>query len=197
VTTFTAEPVVFAAPKKATAAVAIALAAALASQIEDLAQSLADGDLDESEFVDQVRALLVAAGQDAAVGISDDDFVEKLVAGKMDYLDGFAGDIAGGGMSVEAIAARAALWGGVAYLAYQMAKVNRAANGDDPPMTWSGTDDDRTCDDCRELIGTTRKASEWDVYPGDVQCSGNDRCSLDDAEPGARFSVRGPAYAIV
>jgi hypothetical protein len=191
-TTFTAEPVVFVAPKKTTAAVALALAASLAAQIEDLAQSLADEDIDESEFVTQARALLLAAGQDASVGLSDDAFVDKLVAGKMDYLDGFASDVAGGGLSAAAIAQRSVLWGGIAYTAYQMAKASGAADSGDPKMTWSGTLDGATCDGCRELIGTTRRASDWDVFPGDLECSGNDRCDLDEA---AAFA-RGAAYVL-
>ncbi len=157
----------------------LALAATLGSQIEDLAQSLGDGELEQSEFVDSVRALLIAAGGDAAAlaELDDTTLIDALMEGQTPYVEGFASDIAGG-LSLGEILSRSGLYAGLAWSAYQMARAQTF--GEKAEITWVCEDDAASCDECVAAAeGSPYTLESLPGYPGGLQCLGNCRCSLD------------------
>ena len=141
------------------------------------------------DFIARATALLrdhaqTAAGIGAAQfgGTADSDAIDGLIDGQGDYLDGFADDIDGGGLSAAQMAARAALYGGAIWQAFQMGKGDGAA---DAGLTQCWWDLDPAvsdhCDDCPDLAEGSPYAypDELPTFPGgDVQCGSNCRCAL-------------------
>lgn len=94
------------------------------------------------------------------------------------YLAGFVS--AAGDLSPEALAARAALYGGAAVEAGAVGKI--AATPTEGRITWQGPDGGSSCPDCVALIGRSWGKDEFlalGIRPGAAQCGPNCRCRLE------------------
>lgn len=165
--------------------------------VAGLAKRYDDGSLTKEQFIDQAVAALKSHGQTAAAlgaaqfgGASDHTAIDDYAEAQADYLDGFADDIDSGGadgegISVAAIAVRAAMYGGVIWTAYQMGKTDGAP--EDTSWAWVLDPDAAHCDDPNGLdCPTLSESGPWvmgdlPALPGDgtTPCLSRCRCNLE------------------
>jgi hypothetical protein len=98
--------------------------------------------------------------------------------GEIGFLRGFEEDMAG--LSDAEIAARADMYGGAAWSAYQAGRVEGAQASGVEVATWVKDDIETSCDDCEELDGQSWPLDEIPSFPGDgsTKCLSDCRCSL-------------------
>lgn len=174
--------------------------------VATLAAQYHAGSITREDFIARATALLrdhaqTAAGIGAAQfgGTADSEAIDGLIDSQGDYLDGFADAIDGGGLSAAQVAARAALYGGAIWQAFQRGRGDGAA---DAGLTQCWWDLDPAvsdhCDDCPDLAEGSPYAypDELPTYPGgDVQCGSNCRCALrfegeaDDEDKAAQITL--------
>ena len=87
---------------------------------------------------------------------------------------------AGGELSEAQARQQARYVAGEVHHAGQKAKVQLLASDDDPLMRWDEDGGAQHCASCPEYFGQVRRASEWDVQPGDLECGGACRCELNE-----------------
>lgn len=156
-----------------------------------LTQKLSAGSITRRGFLFQAMAVLSGHMQQAAalaVGAEpgdDPNAIDELLLSKSTYLEGFAADIASGAISEAQAAARANLWAGLSWSAFQTGKGMAAGaearrTGATVSITWDCDGDERSCADCTSLAaGSPYTPDSLPTVPGsDVQCNGACRCSL-------------------
>lgn len=160
-----------------------ALIAAGGLLLAALARRLAAGDITTAQFIAQATALLQQRAQRAAAvagAALPDAQAADLIDGSA--LDGYAADIQSGAASPAQTVARAALWAGLAWGAYQMGRTLAA-----PPDTqwvWVLDPEADHCDDCRaNAAGGPYSRDALPGYPADgsTPCLGHCRCHLEEA----------------
>lgn len=87
---------------------------------------------------------------------------------------------AGGEISDAQARQQARYVAGEVHHAGQKAKVRRLADESDPLMRWDEDGGAQHCAGCPTHFGEVRRASAWDVYPGDEECGGGCRCELNE-----------------
>lgn len=119
----------------------------------------------------------------AQTGATDAE-ISAMMDEQETYLNAFLLAVAAGELSARQIEQRAQMYAASVTALASRSAVNRAAETDDPALTWRMDPDAEHCTDCLALNGQTRKASEWkaaNLYPGSLQtqCGQNCRCSLE------------------
>ena len=160
------------------AAKAQAMGDAAAAALADLAQQLEDGDITEEEFIAQGGDVLSSAYNDAyELGGGSGEWATEEADKARGYLSDFATAVAAG-MTAEAIASRADLYGGRSHTAFEAGKADAAQA--DATITWHTSDDDKTCDLCASRDGETYTEDTLPGYPGDGEfgdiCEGGPNC---------------------
>lgn len=162
------------------------LIAAAAVLLLGLTQKLSAGSITMRGFIFQSRSILSGHMQQAAALSAGDAFhpgaVNALLESKLDYLDGFATDLATGAISEAQAAARAGLWSGLVHTAYQVGKVLALSDDAKAEIYWTAEGDEGTCAQCDDLAaGSPYRLDELPTYPGmgDTSCLSACRCSVD------------------
>jgi phage gp29-like protein len=174
-----------------------ALATGAAAAIAHRGKRLADGDLSEEDFLEEAEASLRQSYEDAygLAGAEDAEWIDGEVTRQRTYLTGFAAAIVAGApfwpggekegeqapsgsvQSPEGVEARAGLYGGGVWAAYQRGEAAGRSGG---TAVWHCENDATSCEDCVGLDGEEWPVDQIPFFPGDAetQCLGNCRCYL-------------------
>ena len=169
----------------------------LQQKLADIADSLAQGDIERDEFVSDSKDALAEAYRQAVLAGAqvefeayklsqdDQDSVARYADAQEEYLNGMADDIETGAaqddgsggllgalalLAGTALAMRLGLYASSMYPRYEQGRMSgwKAANPDAvPTITWNSADDPDVCDLCDERDGQQFTEEDLPGFPGD------------------------------